>query len=54
MDVKLVIKTVTQSVSDDYRSGKITIEEAARILFKHGFLNFANDLDRAMWYINRY
>lgn len=48
------IKTVLESVSDDFYSGKINIHEAARILFEHGFLTYSDNTDGALRYISRY
>lgn len=52
MENRLAIKTVLEEVHDEYMSGTITLHEAARILCKHGFLNFVDE-DGAKRYIDR-
>lgn len=52
MEKVFTIKTVPQSVHDDYMSGKISLHEAAKILCRHGFLNFVDE-DGAKRYIDR-
>ena len=42
MEKVFTIKTVAQSVHDDYMSGKITLLEAARIMCKHGYTAYVS------------
>ena len=53
MEKVFTIKTVTQSVHDDYVSGKITLLEAARIMCKHGYTAYVSE-ERTKWFIDEY
>ena len=53
MEKVFTIKTVPQSVHDDYMSGKITLLEAARIMCKHGYTAYVSE-ERTKWFIDEY
>lgn len=47
------LKTICQSVHDDYMSGKITLLQAARIMCKHGYTPYVSE-ERTKWFIDAY
>ena len=53
MEKVFTIKTVAQSVHDDYVSGKITLLEAARIMCKQGYTAYVSE-ERTKWFIDEY